>query len=698
MVVSARSGYDSPLSKGEILALGGYSNGDAIKADCNALIRILKGAFSSLIEKKERVGSRLYAAYSGDFPAVYSEDAKAKEALEWFYSYGLWNGDAFSGDQEIDLAFTRRLLQRIFSYLGAKPEEDYYTYANNDRLFNSSLKVSSGDSFYEQKIVEQSGIDDFYVSFLNSDSPSLYSDFAKGAGLGSLKAYADKILGATASNFWEVMTEVSSSSGAYLFSLNGFFPAKEGDERPVRISLGDGDSLKALKKLIEKPSSLRKLFSSFGYDSSTSSSLCEALSSYFSSLEPLAPEFDPSSLSEEMKGYVTSQVGDNYPYSFSGSSLMKTVTYLGHGLDEKSLKEGKAYAVSMLAYAYRALLDKGTREELGFSSSRGDEGDFLSLTQDALKCYFVNEYSSSEKGKESYAKARELGEEARDLIIERLPGNAWLSEKGQEAIRNKLGKIEFVVGATCEAHPSFDLEVDASSLEKALSSGYSSYWKAIRGEDAQDPDLLNSLYGDLLMPNASYNYYNHTVDLTLGLLCSYGNDLASLPSEELYGCFLLAFTHEITHSIDAEGVTYDERGEKVDGSILGEADLEAYEKKQEKVKALHVYESLPGAMQDSDVTLSEDIADFSGLAISEKIYAKHSSKTDWEAYYKAIARHFYSACSYASWTILYYQDVHSFGKPRVNALFANSPNFISYYKVNELNGMYAAPSDQVVVW
>ena len=699
MIASARKGYESPLSEGEILAKAGYKNGDALKADYDTLLRLLQGAFSSLLEKAEKVGSRNYAGYFEQGAEARSDDPKGKAAFSWLESYGLWGEASYKGSEQITTQTTRTLLQRIFAYLGASPEEDYYTYANADRLFDSSVKVGSGELYYAQKIVDESNINDFYVSFLNQDSPALYADFAKGVGLGGLKGYADKIRSATTSNFWDVLSEVSSSSGSYLFALNAFFQAKD-DTSKIRISLSDADALKALKKLIDKPSSLQKLFASFGYDSSLSSSLSEDFASYFEAIEDQLPEIDPSSISEGLSSYIRKQVGEEFTYSFSGGNLMKTVTYLGHGLDESSLPKAKAYALAMLAYNYRALLDKDTREELGFSSEKGDKADFLSLTSKALQCYFVNAYSSSEKGKKSYAKVNELGKEAISLIQSRLPENNWLSQAGQKAISNKLGKINFVVGATCQEHLSFNLSMDTSSLEKALGTGMFSYWKNIRedSKEIEDPDMLSFFYDDVLMPNAMYDLENSTVDITLGILTSYGDDLISLSDEDLYGSFLTAITHEITHSIDSKGIYYDEDGKAISESILSESDIAAYNEKQSKVKALHTYETLPGILQEANTTLPEDIADLSGMTISEKIYEKNAKSIDWKSYYKSIARHLYSVCSYTSWKALYHEDVHSFGKARVNSLFANSANFASVYGVKELNGMYVSPSDRVIVW
>ncbi len=696
LIASARKGYENPLSENEIILGAGYVSGDALKADYDTLLRLLQSAFSPLLAKEEKVASRLYMQNVSSTKKVETSDQKGKEALSWFDSYGLWGKSDYKGSDPIDVNLTRTFLQRIFSYLGAKPEEDYFTYANSDRLFDSSLTFTAAESFYEQKIVDENAIADFYVSFLNQDSPALYSDFTKGIGLSCLKEEADKIFNATADTFWSVASEVSKDLGSYFFSFRTVFA--QFDLNNLRISLAGGDKINAFAEISESSSSSQKLFSSFGYEESVSSSLGEALSSCVDLI--IDSSLNYGELGVGPKNYFQAQVGEGVDFSFNELTTVRAVTYLNQNLSDENLLNFKAYALACLAYDYRSLLDQETRVALGFATGTNLHQDFLSLTSEALQCYFVNAYSSSEKGKKAYQKTYDLGKEVVSTIQGRLRENAWLSEKGQATISSKLSKLGFIVGGACESHPSFAGDFDTSSLEKALRSGLHAYWDGLRSDAKKKEriELISSLYGDSLMPNAMYIPSINSVCITLGLMTSYGSDLTDLKDEDLYGAFLTAFGHEITHSIDSDGVKTDENGFEVEEPILGKEDMKAYEEKQEKVKALHWFESLPGELQDSAITLGEDIADLGGLTISEIIYQKSAVKVDWEAYYKSIGRHFYSSCSHSSWEKTFNVDVHSFGKPRVNALLSNSKKFLETYHVSPLNGMYVSSADQVVVW
>ncbi len=696
MIVSARKGYENPLSENEIILGAGYVSGDTLEADYDTLLRLLQSAFSSLLAKEEKIGSRLYMQNVSSEKKVETTDQRGREALSWLDSYGLWGESDYKGSDPFDANSTRTFLQRIFGYLGAKPEEDYFTYANSDRLFDSSMNFSAADSFYEQKIVDENSIADFYVNFLNQDSPALYSDFINGIGLTCLKEEADKIYNATADTFWNVASGVSEDLGSYFFSFMTSFV--QFDLNNLRISLTGSDKIAAFAEISDNPSSLQKLFSSFGYENDVASSLGEALSSCVDHI--LESSLDYGTLHEDAKNYFQAQVGEGVTFSFNDVTTFRALTYLNQDIDEENLLNFKAYALACLAYDYRSLLNQETRTTLGFASENNLHQDFLSLTSEALQCYFVNAYSSSEKGKRAYQKAYDLGKEVVSTIQGRLEENAWLSEKGQEAISSKLSKLGFIVGGACESHPSFSGVFDTSSLEKAIHSGLRAYWDNLRNDAKKMKriELISSLYGDSLMPNAMYIPSINSVCITLGLMTSYGNDLTDLKDEDLYGAFLTAFGHEITHSIDSNGVKTDEDGFDLEEPILGEEDMKAYEEKQEKVKALHWFESLPGELQDSSKTLGEDIADLGGLTISEIIYQKNAAKVDWEAYYKSIGRHFYSNCSHSSWEEKFRKDVHSFGKPRVNALLSNSKRFLETYNVSPLNGMYVSSADQVVVW
>ena len=696
LIVNARNDYDNPLTENQIIKNAGFSSNETLKANMDTILRLLKSAFSSLMEKKEKVGSRLYSGYFGDQDSVHVETSEGKEAFNWFNSYGLWGSDPYYGDQEADSNETRVLLQRIFSYLGASAKNDFFTYSNEDRLFNSSITAKWNESYYEQRLVDTSNIYDFYVNFFDKEAPALYKDYSNGVGLNSLKQYADTIKNSTITNVWDNMTEVSTNTGSYLLS----YLEIGGSDSPTSdfsIVLTAENFYKAFTSESLKETTISNVFSSFGYDENTSKELAKSLASAFENISIHGNSTYGENASFEK--YLQSQVGEGNDYKASADNFSNyLLSYLSDGITEKNIESIKALYIAALAFNYSALLPKNIRDELGLTSE-GDKGAFLKLTSTALQSYFTNTYYASDIGKKSIDKVFSLGNEVASTIKERLSVNNWLTKDGQEAISKKLSNLKFIVSGLTDSNKSYDVTIDTSSLASALKGGYTSFWNDLRKESKTlNCLLLHERYTDLFLPNAYYVDRTNSVTITTALITSYGGDLVNLSNEKLYGPFLTVLSHEITHSIDSSCIYYDENGNYIEDSILSQKDIQAYLAKQEQVKKVHVFEAMPGVMQDASVTLGEDIADIGGLTIAEKIYEKYAKETNWDSFYKEIARGLFSTCSRSDWDSQYHEDNHSWGKARANSLFSNSKNFSTYYKLSKNDGMYVSSDDQVVIW
>ena len=698
-IIYARNSFGGSIDADTLVNEAKFSNNSILKNDYDTVMRLLKAAFSSLMESKAKVGFRNYGGYFEQPETKHAYNDSATEAINWFISYGLWGGDSYYGNVDVTLDQAKTLLQRIFAYLGGSPKNDYFTYANEDWLFDSSNSSKWTDDYFTQHMVDEDNIRKFYTSFLNSQSSKLYSDFTSSTGFTFLKEYADKIVNSTTSNFWENVNSVASSTGSYIFSFGGATKSS-GTSNGFGIEL-TADEFKAfLDSATKNIEALTSFYQAFGYDADKASalavSLVEAYGGFPSSIEGIS-----GNLGNGLEAYIKAQIGDNNTYNPADPGALLIGAYLAEEVTSNNIDCFKALLLANLGYSYAALLPSALIKSLGLDSSSGEEGNFLKLTSTALQDYFINSYYSSDNGKKSIAKAESLGKEICNLIINRLSTNNWLSSNGQQAVTKKLNKLNFVVSGFDSSNTAFPISVDASSLEKALQTGLTSHWSAIRNESKTITNVgtFNNRYTNLFLPNAFYDGVTNSVCITTALLVCYGSDLALASDETVYGPFTTVLGHEITHSIDSSGVERDENGDPAEGgSILNETDTTAYLALQEKEKKLHVYETFPGVLQDSDRTLAEDIADIGGLTIAEQIYSKSAKSVDWEKYYKAVAKGYYTNCSYSSWAATYYEDTHSFGKPRVDALFSNSSNFASHYKLSDKDGMYVAPSDRVVVW
>jgi putative endopeptidase len=173
-----------------------------------------------------------------------------------------------------------------------------------------------------------------------------------------------------------------------------------------------------------------------------------------------------------------------------------------------------------------------------------------------------------------------------------------------------------------------------------------------------------------------------------------------------YGGIGSAIGHEITHGFDAEGKNYDQHGNFKDWWT--KADNDAFDAITEKLVHLYSTEEYEGGHVDGQLTLSENIADLGGIAISLhalKDYLKEHGVTG-HAKVAAAYRDFFQ--SYAvSWrnkdrplkarqSLLL--DVHAPAPLRVNLVVRQFAEFYEAYGIREGDPGWIPEADRVHVW
>ncbi|MEC5218073.1 putative endopeptidase [Actimicrobium sp. GrIS 1.19] len=164
--------------------------------------------------------------------------------------------------------------------------------------------------------------------------------------------------------------------------------------------------------------------------------------------------------------------------------------------------------------------------------------------------------------------------------------------------------------------------------------------------------------------------------------------------------------HEISYGFDDQGAQYDG-----DGNLRDWWTKEDHVKFAAKTKMLvdqyNAYSPLPGYNINGALTLGENIADNSGLAIAYKAYhLSLAGKTPpvldgltgdqrlylgWAQVWRAKARD--------SQTIVQIKtDPHSPAKYRANGAVSNQPGFYSAFDVKEGDKMYLPPAQRVIIW
>jgi putative endopeptidase len=173
-----------------------------------------------------------------------------------------------------------------------------------------------------------------------------------------------------------------------------------------------------------------------------------------------------------------------------------------------------------------------------------------------------------------------------------------------------------------------------------------------------------------------------------------------------YGGIGAVIGHEISHGFDDQGAQYDGDGNLRDW--WSAADHKNFAAKTKMlVEQYDGYSPLPGYHVNGSLTLGENIADNSGLAIAYKAY-KLSLKgkkapvinglTGDQRFYMGWAQVWRSKMREPQQIVQVKTDPHSPGQFRANGTLKNQPGFYQAFGVKPGDKMYLAPKDRVIIW
>ncbi|MEP6482953.1 MAG: M13-type metalloendopeptidase [Rudaea sp.] len=164
--------------------------------------------------------------------------------------------------------------------------------------------------------------------------------------------------------------------------------------------------------------------------------------------------------------------------------------------------------------------------------------------------------------------------------------------------------------------------------------------------------------------------------------------------------------HEISHGFDDQGAQYDG-----DGNLRDWWTKEDHDKFAAKTKALvaeyGAFEPVAGYHVNGELTLGENIADNSGLAIAYKAYKISTQSkpgptidglTGEQRLYMGWAQVWRSKMREPFAIQLTKTDPHSPGQFRANGTIVNQPGFYEAFGVKAGDKMYRAPEQQVIIW
>jgi len=173
-----------------------------------------------------------------------------------------------------------------------------------------------------------------------------------------------------------------------------------------------------------------------------------------------------------------------------------------------------------------------------------------------------------------------------------------------------------------------------------------------------------------------------------------------------YGAIGAVIGHEISHGFDDQGAQYDGDGNLRDW--WSAADHSNFTlKTQMLVKQYSGYSPLPGYYVNGELTLGENIADNSGVAIAYKAYKLSlngktapviSGLTGDQRFFMGFGQVWRMKMREPQQIVQIKTDPHSPGQFRANGTMRNQPAFYDAFDVKPGDKMYLAPKDRVIIW
>jgi predicted metalloendopeptidase len=173
-----------------------------------------------------------------------------------------------------------------------------------------------------------------------------------------------------------------------------------------------------------------------------------------------------------------------------------------------------------------------------------------------------------------------------------------------------------------------------------------------------------------------------------------------------YGAIGGVIGHEISHGFDDQGAQYDGDGNLRDWWTA--ADHKAFAAKTKMlIEQYDQFSPLPGYHVNGALTLGENIADNSGVAIAYKAYklSLHGKKAPVidglsgdQRFYMGFAQVWRMKMREAAQIQQIKTDPHSPGQFRANGPMRNQPGFYDAFGVKAGDKMYLPPKDRVIMW
>lgn len=306
---------------------------------------------------------------------------------------------------------------------------------------------------------------------------------------------------------------------------------------------------------------------------------------------------------------------------------------------------------------------------------------------------------------ESKERMMELIGNLKKAMAQRLENLEWMGKDTKKAALAKLEKMRFKIGYPDKWKDFSNLEIKRDSY--VLNVRRANYFHFYRQLNKYGKPVDKEEWG--MSPqtvNAGYSPLKNEMTFPAGILQPpFFNPAAD--DAVNYGAIGAVIGHEMTHGFDDQGRRFDAEGNMRDWWTKDDA--KQFNKRTKLlIDQYNNFVAIDDVHINGELTLGENIADFGGLSLSLQAY-KMSLKNkpepvvidgfnNMQRFFLGWAQVWRGKIREKALKRKCQEDVHPWGKFRVNGALANVPEFYQAFKIDKDDPLYRSPEERPVIW
>lgn len=321
-------------------------------------------------------------------------------------------------------------------------------------------------------------------------------------------------------------------------------------------------------------------------------------------------------------------------------------------------------------------------------------------------------YTNKYKNQEYLAELHRVSEEVRNAFIARINRNAWVSKQCKINAISKLRHMHISIGESTYKTPDPSLKYDSHDAWGNLLkiSAWRVNWKA---NTLNKPDyIMNRGFDDTSRVNWSTMRIDGSQSYIVNAFYVGCQNLICIPTAYMqlpnidteargyeYTLAHAGFTfgHEMAHGLHINGTVFDDHGRM--NKWLHGRDLRHYNALVREIKIQ--YENVAktyGLEMDATLSMSENLADITGLAVAEDTLVAYQEKSNMTDEMKRVSlEYFYSYYAIQNRSVMTKKDMiiqeasnpHLYSKIRTNVPLSRLKRFKKFYKLKKKDGMFS---------